>query len=96
MESRTFLDYAKQQILQCPSVVAELYLENPARYFSKNSALVHSAIGLASLDLPVLLVVMVADFLVWENYEYYAEYSEKKSWDIAALVKKKATYEIEN
>ena len=73
----------------------QLYLENPIRYHSDCSALIQSAIGLASLDLPVLLVTLISEYLVSINEEkFFGEYSEQKSWDIASLIKKKA--QIEN
>ena len=69
----------------------KLYLENPIRYRSDCSALIQLAIGLASLDLPVLVVTMISEYLVWLNEEkLFGEYSEQKSWNIAALIKKKS------
>ena len=69
----------------------ELYLENPPRYCSDRSPLIALSIGLASLDLPVLLLTIVAEYLVWINQdELVGQYSQQKSWDIAALIKKKA------
>ena len=73
----------------------ELYLENPIRYRSDCSALIQLAIGLASLDLPVLIVTIISEYLVSINEEkLFGQYSEQKSWDIASLIKKKA--QIEN
>merc|ERR1711907_778397 len=69
----------------------ELYLENPIRYRSDCSALIQLAIGLASLDLPVLIVTFISEYLVSINQEkFFGQYSEQKSWDIASLIKKKA------
>ena len=59
----------------------ELYLENPTRYRSDHSALIQLAIGLASLDLPVLIVTIISEYLVSINEEkLYGQYSEQKSW----------------
>ena len=72
----------------------ELYLENPTRYCADWSALIALSIGLASLDLPTLVVTLIAEYLAWLNEEkLFGEYSEQKSWDIAALIKKKAKIE---
>ena len=72
----------------------ELYLENPTRYCADWSALIALSIGLASLDLPTLVVTLIAEYLAWLNEEkLFGEYSEQKSWDIAALIKKKAQNE---
>ena len=69
----------------------ESYLENPIRFRSDHSALIQLAIGLVSLDLPVLVVTLISEYLVWLNEEkLFGEYSEQKSWNIAALIKKKA------
>ena len=69
----------------------ELYLENPIRYRSNCSALIALSIGLASLDLPVLIVTIISEYLVSINQEkFFGQYSEQKSWDIASLIKKKA------
>ena len=69
----------------------ELYLENPTRYRSGCSALIALSIGLASLDLPVLIVAMISEYLVSVNEEnFFAEYPEHKNWKIASLIKKKA------
>ena len=73
----------------------ECYLENPIRYRSDCSALIALAIGMASLDLPVLIATLISEYLVSINEEkLFGQYSEQKSWDIAALIKKKA--QIEN
>ena len=75
------------------SVVKELesYLENPIGYRSDCSALIALSIGLASLDLPVLIVTIISEYLVSINEEkFFVEYSEQKNWDIAALIKKKS------
>lgn len=71
--------------------VAAAFKANPVRYRSDHSALIHIALGLASLDLPTLLITQVASFAVWVNDELIASYGEAKSWDIAAIVKKKAS-----
>ena len=69
----------------------EYCLENPIRYRSDHSALIQLAIGLASLDLPVLIVTIVSERFAEINEErLFGEYSEQKSWDIASLIKKKA------
>ena len=68
---------------------------SPSCYVSDHSALIQLAIGLASLDLPVLLVTIISEYLVSINEEkFFGQYSEQKSWDIASLIKKKA--QIEN
>ena len=73
----------------------ESYLENPIRFRSDHSALIQLAIGLVSLDLPVLVVTLISEYLVWLNEEkLFGEYSEQKSWNIAALIKKKAQIKI--
>ena len=72
----------------------ESYLENPIRYRSDHSALIALSIGLASLDLPVLIVTLISEYSVTINEEkLFGEYSEQKSWDIASLIKKKAKIE---
>ena len=72
-----------------------LFLANPIRYHSNHSALIALAIGLVSIDLPVLIVTLISEYLVSINEEkLFGQYSEQKSWNIAALVKKKA--QIEN
>ena len=73
----------------------EAYIENPIRYRSDCSALIALSIGLASLDLPVLIVTIISEYLVSINEEeLFGQYSEQKSWDIASLIKKKT--QIEN
>ena len=67
-----------------------LFSDNPIRYRSDRSALIHLAIGLISLDLPVMLVTLVAECLVSINEKVFGAYSEQKSWAIGALIKKKA------
>ena len=76
-----------------PHTVAqlELYVKNPKLYVSNHSALIHTAIGLAFLDLPILLVTIISEHLALINEEFLAEFSETKSWKIAALIKTKAT-----
>ena len=72
----------------------ESFLENPIRYRSNHSALIALSIGLASLDLPVLIVTIISEYLVSINQEkFFGQYSEQKSWDIASLIKKKAKIE---
>ena len=69
----------------------ELYLANPIRYHSDHSALIALAIGLVSLDLPVLIVTAISEYLVTINEEmFFGQYSERKSWAVAALIKRKA------
>ena len=69
----------------------ESYLENPIRYRSDCSALIALSIGLASLDLPVLIVTIISEYLVSINEEkLFAEYPEHKNWKIASLIKKKS------
>merc|ERR1711907_188270 len=61
----------------------KLFKDNPIRYRSDCSALIQLAFGLASLDLPVLVVALIAEHLVSINEEkFFGEYSEKKSWEI--------------
>ena len=67
------------------------YLENPIRYRSDCSALIALSIGLASLELPVLVMTIISEYLVSINEEkLFADYPEHKNWKIAALVKKNA------
>ena len=64
---------------------------SPSCYVSDHSALIQLAIGLASLDLPVLIVTIISEYLVSINQEkFFGQYSEQKSWDIASLIKKKS------
>ena len=73
----------------------ELYLDNPVRYRSDCSALIALSIGLASLDLPVLIITIISEYLVSINEEkLFGQYPEHINWDIATLIKKKA--QIEN
>ena len=66
------------------------YLENPIRYRSDCSALIALSIGLASLDLPVLIITIISEYLVSINEEkLFGQYPEHKNWKIAALIKKK-------
>merc|ERR1712146_824087 len=65
----------------------ESYLENPIRYRSDCSALIALSIGLASIDLPVLVVTIISEFLVSINEEkLFGQYSEHKNWKIASLI----------
>ena len=69
----------------------ELYLENPIRYRSDCSALIQLSIGLASLDLPVLVMTIISEYLVSINEEkLFGQYPEHKNWEIASLIKKKS------
>ena len=69
----------------------ESYLENPIRYRSDCSALIALSIGLASLDLPVLIVTLISEYLVSINEEkLFGQYPEHKNWKIASLIKKKS------
>ena len=69
----------------------ESYLENPIRYRSDSSALIQMAIGLASLDLPVLIITIISEYLVSINQEkLFGQYSDQKNWKIASLIKKKS------
>ena len=64
---------------------------SPSCYVSDRSALIQLALGLASLDLPVLIVTIISEYLVSINQEkFFGQYSEQKSWEIASLIKKKA------
>ena len=73
----------------------ETYLENPNCYRSSHSALIALAVGLVSLDLPVLIVTLISEYLVLINEEkLFGEYAEQKSWNVAALIKKKAKIEL--
>ena len=68
------------------------FLANPIRYRSDHSALIVLAIGLASLDLPVLVVTIVSEYLVSINIreKLFGHYPEHMNWKIASLIKKKA------
>ena len=69
----------------------ESYLRNPVRYRSDCSALIQLAIGLASVDLPVLIVTLISEYLVSINEEkLFGQYPEHINWKIAALIKKKS------
>ena len=69
----------------------ELYLENTIRYRSDCSALIALSIGLASLDLPVLIVTIISEYLVSINEDkLFGQYPEHKNWKIASLIKKKS------
>ena len=68
-----------------------LCAENPSQYRANCSALIPLAIGLAQLDLPVLIVAAIgAHFARLNEQQFVAEYSAQKSWEIAVLVKRKA------
>merc|ERR1712146_123066 len=67
---------------------------SPSRYVSDHSALIALSIGLASLDLPVLIVTIISEYLVSINQEkLFGQYSDQKNWKIASLIKKKAQSE---
>ena len=69
----------------------ECYLANPIRYRSDCSALIALSIGLASLDLPVLVITIISEYLVSINEdELFGQYPEHKNWKIASLIKKKS------
>ena len=55
----------------------KMFLKNPNRYRSDCSALIQLTIGLASLDLPVLIVTIISEYLVSINEEKLFE--EQKS-----------------
>ena len=94
-EESTFLQIAKDQNRESIVQEMQIFLANPIRYHSNHSALIALAIGLVSIDLPVLIVTSISEYLVSINEEkLFGQYSEQKSWDIAALIKKKA--QIEN
>ena len=64
---------------------------SPSRYVSDHSALIALSIGLASLDLPVLIVTIISEYLVSINEEkLFGQYPEHKNWKIASLIKKKS------
>ena len=64
---------------------------SPSRYVSDHSALIQLAIGLASLDLPVLIITIISEYLVSINEEkLFGQYPEHKNWKIASLIKKKS------
>ena len=89
------LDRAKQieGKEQAMAIVEEVesYLDNPVRYRSDCSALIQMSIGLASLDLPVLVITIISEYLVSINEEkLFGQYPEHINWKIAALIKKKS------
>ena len=91
LKSRTQRKVRKESVVALAKREMKSYLENPIRYRSDCSALIVASIGLASLDLPVLLVTLISEYSASINEEkFFAEYSEQKSWDIAALIQKKA------
>ena len=67
----------------------EAWMRNKKAYEHKHSALIPFVIGTASLDLPALISTIVAEYLIWVNDDRIAQFSETKSWNIAALVKQK-------
>ena len=72
-----------------PAVRAEIarHAASPARYRLAHSALLPAALGLAALDLPVLLVCAVADCAVWANDVRHAEMAPPAAWATAAFVR---------
>ena len=67
----------------------EEWMRDKKLYEHKYSTLIPFVIGTASLDWPVLVSTIVAEYLVWVNDDLIAQFTETKSWKIAALVKKK-------
>ena len=65
------------------------WMRDKKAYEHKNSTLIPFVIGIASLDWPVLVCTIIAEYLVWVNDDFIAQFSEIKSWKIAALVKQK-------
>ena len=64
---------------------------SPSCYVSDHSALIQLAIGLASLDLPVLVITIISEYLVSINEEkLFGQYPEHMNWKIASLIKKKS------
>ena len=61
-----------------------------ARYHSDRSALIQLAIGLSVLDLPVLIVTLISEYLVSINKnELSSQYPELHvNWKIARLIKR--------
>ena len=72
--------------------VIRRYVANPKRYHTNHAALVHAAIGLASLDVPVLVTTIIAEFMVAVNDTLLAEFKPHVAWKIAVLVKDRATF----
>ena len=67
----------------------EEWIHDKKAYEHKHSALIPFVMGTVSLDWPVLVSTIVAEYLVWVNDNYIAQFSEVKSWNIAAFVKKR-------
>ena len=67
----------------------EEWMHDKKAYEHKHSALIPFVIGTASLNWPALVSTIVAEYLVWVNDDRIAQFSETKSWKIAALVKKR-------
>ena len=96
---KSLSNVAEERVAFAETVCQEMesLLANPIRYRSDCSALIQLSIGLASLDLPVLLVTIIAECLASINEEkLIGRYSEHKSWDIVALIKKKANMNNNN
>ena len=86
-------DGSGEMIAEAKAVLQEIecYLANPIRYRSDCSALIALSIGLASLDLPVLIVTLISEYLVSINEEkLFGQYPEHENWNIASLIKKKS------
>ena len=73
-----------------------LCAQNPPQYRSHCSALIPLAIGLARLDLPVLVVIAICAHFARVNEKLVAEFAQQQSWEIAVLVKKKAKEAVLN
>ena len=65
----------------------EAWIRDKKAYEHKHSALIPFVIGTVSLDWPVLVSTIVAEYLVWVNDDRIAQFTETKSWDIAKCVK---------
>ena len=82
---------ALKQAKRIVKLEIESYLDNPIRYRSDRSALIQLAIGLTSLDLPVLVITIISEYLVSINEEkLFGQYPEHINWKIASLIKKKS------
>ena len=89
-EAKADLSWRAQRRVRAAAEL-ESYLENPIRYRSDHSALIQLSIGLASLDLPVLIVTLISEYLVSINEEkLFGQHPEHINWKIAALIKKKS------
>ena len=81
--AQTFFEY--KNILK----EMEEWMHDTKAYEHKYSALIPFVFGTASLDWPVLVSTIVAEYLVWVNDDRIAQFTETKSWKIAAVVKQK-------